>query len=94
LCDYEEKEEIRTLKCNHHFHKECVDQWLAKDARCPLCVQSLIEKKEQNTQQNTQQSVQQNLQQTVQQTNQTIPQTNQITQQPNHEVNNVERLLN
>lgn len=23
--------------CNHVYHKRCIDKWLTKDARCPLC---------------------------------------------------------
>lgn len=39
LSVYEEGDEIRKLrKCNHTFHKDCVDTWLQQDlATCPLC---------------------------------------------------------
>lgn len=32
-------EEIRTLSCNikHFFHRTCVDQWLEKYSKCPIC---------------------------------------------------------
>ena len=30
-------ESIRRLPCNHQFHTQCVDPWLALHARCPLC---------------------------------------------------------
>ncbi|CAJ2667782.1 unnamed protein product [Trifolium pratense] len=38
LCEFEEGVKIRKLKCNHTFHKDCLDKWL-KDyvATCPLC---------------------------------------------------------
>lgn len=26
-----------TLLCGHRFHAQCVDEWLAKDGRCPVC---------------------------------------------------------
>jgi hypothetical protein len=35
--DYEENEKIRQLKCGHCFHCECVDNWLEKDKKCPVC---------------------------------------------------------
>ncbi|KAG0242016.1 hypothetical protein BGW41_004999 [Actinomortierella wolfii] len=37
LGDYQPKEPIRFLPCQHHFHLECVDQWLLTDKSCPLC---------------------------------------------------------
>lgn len=33
-------EYIRKLKCNHLFHKKCVDNWLKRNiehANCPMC---------------------------------------------------------
>lgn len=37
LSPYEHKENIRILPCYHHFHSECVDQWLTKNKSCPFC---------------------------------------------------------
>ncbi|KAI7819934.1 hypothetical protein BC939DRAFT_459044 [Gamsiella multidivaricata] len=37
LGDYAPAETIRFLPCQHHFHLECVDQWLLTDKSCPLC---------------------------------------------------------
>jgi hypothetical protein len=36
----ESNEYIRKLKCNHLFHKKCVDNWLKKNIEnpsCPMC---------------------------------------------------------
>ncbi len=41
LGDYEAGDTLRTLLCQHHFHKECVDQWLRKSRHCPLCTQDV-----------------------------------------------------
>ncbi|EME43848.1 hypothetical protein DOTSEDRAFT_44183 [Dothistroma septosporum NZE10] len=49
LCDFEAKEVARKLiKCNHLYHKECIDQWLTTGRNsCPLCrEQGVDEKKE------------------------------------------------
>lgn len=39
LCDFEADEEARKLvKCEHMFHKICIDQWLTTGRNsCPLC---------------------------------------------------------
>mmetsp|Transcript_1851 Transcript_1851/g.5582 ORF Transcript_1851/g.5582 Transcript_1851/m.5582 type:complete len:628 (+) Transcript_1851:128-2011(+) len=41
LCPFEEGERVRRLPCNHVFHTACVDEWLGRDAHCPLCRHSL-----------------------------------------------------
>lgn len=34
--------EIRVLRCDHAFHRDCLDRWLGfKNAICPLCRQSV-----------------------------------------------------
>lgn len=37
--------EVRRLKdvCNHKFHTHCLQEWLRRDCRCPLCRASAIE---------------------------------------------------
>lgn len=39
LCDFEAEEEARKLvKCEHLFHRLCIDQWLTTGRNsCPLC---------------------------------------------------------
>lgn len=39
LGEFEEGDQLRRLPCQHQqFHSCCVDHWLAKAGRCPLCV--------------------------------------------------------
>ena len=35
--DIENKDEIIGLKCNHMFHKKCVEPWIITKKSCPLC---------------------------------------------------------
>ncbi|MQL92760.1 hypothetical protein Taro_025391 [Colocasia esculenta] len=38
LCAVEEGDEIRELRCQHLFHRACLDKWLEHGrATCPLC---------------------------------------------------------
>ena len=25
------------FRCNHHFHRTCVHEWLVLNSRCPMC---------------------------------------------------------
>lgn len=34
--------DLSVIKCNHMFHKECIDKWFKKSHRCPLCRDSLF----------------------------------------------------
>jgi len=40
---YEEGEELRKLKCDHCFHKECIDEWLGSKDTCAFCRKSIVE---------------------------------------------------
>ena len=37
LDDFIESEYYRNLKCNHAFHKKCIDRWFKKENNCPMC---------------------------------------------------------
>nr|GMD21100.1 E3 ubiquitin-protein ligase RHA2B-like [Ipomoea batatas] len=38
LCKIEEGEEVRDLRCNHIFHRACLNRWLGTGhITCPLC---------------------------------------------------------
>lgn len=41
LVEYEVGDSLRSLPCDHEFHKACVDSWLAGNASCPACRRSL-----------------------------------------------------
>lgn len=38
LEDFQDNDEIRCLLCQHYFHPNCIDRWLAEEnVRCPIC---------------------------------------------------------
>lgn len=38
LGDYQTGDKIQQLPaCNHSFHVQCIDEWLAKNVTCPIC---------------------------------------------------------
>mmetsp|Transcript_5497 Transcript_5497/g.9528 ORF Transcript_5497/g.9528 Transcript_5497/m.9528 type:complete len:320 (-) Transcript_5497:1343-2302(-) len=37
LMDFDEGDRLRILPCFHRYHKECIDPWLVRDRRCPIC---------------------------------------------------------
>ncbi|XVE63205.1 hypothetical protein DITRI_Ditri07aG0000900 [Diplodiscus trichospermus] len=42
LCKIGEDEEIRELRCDHLFHKVCLDRWIGyRHSTCPICRTSL-----------------------------------------------------
>lgn len=41
LSDYCRGDSMRRLPCSHAFHRRCVDTWLHRNKRCPLCVQAI-----------------------------------------------------
>eukprot|EP00939_MAST-03C_sp_MAST-3C-sp1_P003877 g3877.t1 len=38
---YEEGETLKRLPCNHHYHADCIDQWLSRKKTCPVCKKSI-----------------------------------------------------
>ena len=34
---------LQTLKCNHTYHKTCINLWLDRKSICPLCRMSVID---------------------------------------------------
>ena len=46
LVEYEEGDEIRTLPCDHYFHKDCVDSWMSSHISCPTCRDLVIPEEE------------------------------------------------
>jgi len=37
MCEIEENEECKRLKCGHIFHSNCIDNWLKRTLECPMC---------------------------------------------------------
>lgn len=35
--DFECRQLLRVLPCNHEFHAKCVDKWLKTNRTCPIC---------------------------------------------------------
>jgi len=37
LLSFEDGDRVADLNCNHHFHAECISEWVRKKNKCPLC---------------------------------------------------------
>jgi len=43
LADFDKDDTIRIIKCEHIFHKDCIDPWLLKESyKCPVCRSDLL----------------------------------------------------
>lgn len=52
LEDYQERDKLRLLTCNHAFHTKCIDPWLLRNRRrCPVCNGQVIFSNERDTSQ-------------------------------------------
>lgn len=45
LCTFLVKDRVVKGKCNHVFHQTCIQKWLKKEPKCPLCRQCFSKKK-------------------------------------------------
>ncbi|KAK9687695.1 hypothetical protein K7432_014688 [Basidiobolus ranarum] len=43
LSQYEDGDKLRQLHCSHHFHVDCVDEWLKLNRTCPLCKRDITQ---------------------------------------------------
>lgn len=37
IIDFEKDDILRKLPCKHKFHTGCIDQWLTRNSKCPIC---------------------------------------------------------
>ena len=40
--DFIKNEKIKFLKCCHYYHPACLDKWLDKEKKCPICKEEII----------------------------------------------------
>lgn len=43
ICYIELGQNVTKTKCNHLFHKDCLDKWLERSSECPICKKNLKE---------------------------------------------------
>jgi len=42
MCEFEIKENLKTLPCFHIFHSNCIDEWITNNPNCPMCKTNII----------------------------------------------------
>ena len=40
------RQHVRSLGCNHAFHKKCIDNWFKRNRRCPICRSEAVQRRE------------------------------------------------
>lgn len=49
LSEYEAEDQLRYLRCGHHFHDDCIMQWLVQNKSCPFCKKDIDEEEKEKT---------------------------------------------
>ena len=49
ICLDDAETEWRELECHHQYHKQCIENWIAVRAKCPMCMKKIENKTEENT---------------------------------------------
>ena len=37
LAEYDDGDVVVTMSCKHHYHTQCLEKWLSKEKKCPVC---------------------------------------------------------
>lgn len=41
ICLDDGEAEWRDLECHHRYHKQCIENWIAIRAKCPMCMKDI-----------------------------------------------------
>ena len=41
ICLDDVETEWRKLECQHQYHKQCIEDWITINAKCPLCMKNI-----------------------------------------------------
>ena len=42
LSRVEDGESVKTLRCKHVYHPQCIDRWLERSTMCPVCKRDVL----------------------------------------------------